>query len=160
MTDELREAATFFYESCCLWEDEDLDPEDTLEVLKRAFMSSDCDAFAAVLAEMSGWGIVTMTWQIPNWGFGHHALVRAPGIGLLDITGWTDETRLRKAFGIGKATDVSFKEGSSLSPDADDEDAVAMIRSVIRNLPYAPFNETVFRQKLVDGPTVDDAPPT
>jgi hypothetical protein len=85
-----REAADWYFDVCSLYEDDDLDPDDHLEVIKRAFTSSDCDAFAYILNLMTGWQPVRVAW-VTRDGFGHHTLVRSPNGGLLDVGGWTDE---------------------------------------------------------------------
>lgn len=146
----LTDAADYFYDVCELWEDEDLDQDDTLEVLKRAFRSSDCDDYAAILSRMTGWAVATMTWQVPGHGFGHHALVKDPDGRLLDVGGWTDEQALRKAFGIKKNWEVKWHEGHISSPMYDDgDDAVELIETVIGELPYAPYSDPAFQAALV-----------
>ena len=40
----LAEAANWYFEVCELYEDEDLDPDNHLAVVQRAFTSSDCDS--------------------------------------------------------------------------------------------------------------------
>lgn len=149
-TKTLAAAAEYFYDACELWEDEDLDRDDTLQILKRAFRSSDCDDYAAVLSRMTGWDVVTMTWQVPGHGFGHHALVKDPDGRLLDVGGWTDEQALRKAFGIRKNWIMTWHEGHISSPMYDDEDeAVELIEAVIGELPYAPYSEAAFQFSLI-----------
>lgn len=145
----LAEAADYFYDACELWEDEDLDRDDTIEVLTRAFRSSDCDDYAAVLSRMTGWDIVTMNWQIPDWGFGHHTLVRDPDGRLLDVGGWTDEAALREHFRIGKKTSVTWREGHFSSPmHGDDDEASELIEAVVRNLPSLPYADPAFQETL------------
>jgi hypothetical protein len=145
----LTDAADYFYDVCELWEDEDLDRDDILEILKRAFRSSDCDDYAAVLSRMTGWSVATITWQVPGHGFGHHALVKHPDGRLLDVGGWTDEQVLRKAFGIRKNWDVKWHEGHISSPMYDDADeAVKLIETVIVELPYAPYSDPEFQSSL------------
>jgi hypothetical protein len=146
----LADAAEYFYDACELWEDEDLDPDDTIEVLTRAFRSSDCDDYAAVLSRMTGWDIVTMSWQIPDWGFGHHTLVRNPEGRLLDVGGWTDEDTLRKHFKIGRKHSISWKEGHFSAPMYDDGDeAGELVETVIGELPYAPYSDPAFQSSLI-----------
>ena len=153
----LAEAAAYFYEACELWDDDDLDMDDIIAVLHRAFRSSDCDDFAAVLSRMTDWDVVSMTWRIPGYGFGHHALVRDPEGRLLDVGGWTDEDKLRKAFGIKVGKSVGWTEGHISSPMHDEGDeAVELIEAIIRNLPYAPFNVSSFKSRL--GASVSASP--
>jgi len=155
----LAEAADYFYEACELWEDEDLDKDDAIAVLHRAFRSSDCDDFAAVLARMTGWDVVTMTWRIPGYGFGHHTMVREPEGRLIDVAGWTDEDKLRKAFGIKTGKSVGWIEGHISAPMCDEGDeAMELIEATIRNLPYTPFDETSFKSRL--GASVSASPET
>lgn len=144
----LAEAADYFYDACELWEDEDLDRDDTIEVLTRAFRSSDCDDYAAALSRMTGWDIVMMQWQIPDWGFGHHSLVRDPDGRLLDVGGWTDEEALRTHFGIGRKTSVTWREGHFSSPMYDDDESSTLIETVVRNLPSLPYADPAFQGKL------------
>lgn len=150
----LADAADYFYSACDLWEDEDLDPEDSLEVLKRAFRSSDCDDFASVLSRVTGWPVTTMTWQIAGYGFGHHAMVRSPDGQLLDVGGWTDEKQLRKSFGVKADEPVGWTDGHISSPMYDDGDeAVELIETVIANLPYEPFSSNRFISNAATSPS-------
>jgi len=150
----LREAAEFYYEACGLCEDEDLDPEDSLEVVRRAFSSSDCDDFAFVLSLVTGWQCVRAEWSIPDWGFGHHALVRAPDGRLLDVTGWTDGAEVAKryagtsgsAFRFADAEPVTSAISCAPGGEAQDEDVLRIV-SVIMALPYAPYDEGWLREK-------------
>jgi hypothetical protein len=145
--DALSAASEFFYSVCELYEDEDLDPEDHLEVLKRAFRSSDCDDFAAVLSRLTGWPVATMIYPIPDYGMGHHTLVRSPDGRLLDVGGWTDEKALRKIYGIRSNTAVTWAEGHISSPMyAEEGEEAEFIEGVIRHLPYAPFHDDDFRE--------------
>jgi hypothetical protein len=124
----LKAAAEHFYESCLLWEDEDLDPADHVEVLLRAFRSSDCDDFAEVLGQATGWDTVRM----------------------LDAAGWTSRAALVRLYGAvhesvtlatGRPTGVSLGE---LDDDGFDE-GLSRILGVIRSLPHAPYRDGWFR---------------
>jgi hypothetical protein len=146
----LKAAAEHFYESCLLWEDEDLDPADHVEVLLRAFRSSDCDDFAEVLGQATGWDTVRMTWLTRHGEAGHHALVRAPDGRLLDAAGWTSRAALVRLYGAvhesvtlatGRPTGVSLGE---LDDDGFDE-GLSRILGVIRSLPHAPYRDGWFR---------------
>lgn len=166
----LREAALYYYEVCELYEDEDLDPDDHLEVVARAFTSSDCDAFAHVLSAMTGWERVTFTWQVPDWGCGHHTLVRSPEGRLLDARGWTDLDGLRKRYGAKSGTLGEPRPYGDIGPVDDegfDED-LRRVAGVIRALPQAPYQEEAFKTASarpvpgVDEPYPDEeaAPPS
>ncbi len=145
----LAEAADYFYHACELWEDEHLDRDDMIEVLTRAFRSSDCDDYAAVLSRMTGWDVVTMSWQIPDWGFGHHTLVKYPDGRLLDVGGWTDEEALRNYFRIGQKTSISWRQGHFSSPmHGDDDEASELIEAVICGLPHMPYADPAFQATL------------
>lgn len=150
----LAEAATWYYDVCELYEDEDLDPDDHLEVIRRAFCSSDCNEFAAVLGEMTGWQTVIMSWQDAEQEFwGHHTLVRSPEGQLLDVTGWVTEKELKKRYGLGGARlKPEFKDAEPMScmlgieiENGIDENK-QRIASVIRALPWGPFNEPWFQE--------------
>ena len=106
-TSPLAEAVAWLYDVCELYEDEDLDPDDHLQVVTRAFMSSDCDDFCFFVCAITGWQPVMITWSIPNWGFGHHSAARAPDGRLVDVRGWTEEADIRKYFGIKKSVATS-----------------------------------------------------
>lgn len=126
-------------------------------MIKRAFQSSNCDDFASVLSRMTGWPVTTMTWQIPGYGFGHHAMVRDPEGQLLDVGGWTDEKHLREHFGIKSAIGVKWTEEHLSAPMFDEGDeACEMIEMTIRNLPYAPYDRPEFQAAL--GPPASSAP--
>ena len=42
------------------------------------------------------------SWTIPDWGFGHHTLVKSPDGRHLDVTGWTSAQQLSKRYGAKK----------------------------------------------------------
>jgi hypothetical protein len=156
----LAHAAEYFYDACELWEDDDLDPKDSIMVLTRAFRSSDCDDYASVLSRMTGWDVVTMSWQIPDYGFGHHALVRDPEGRLLEICGWTNEDALRDYFRVGKTTMISWREGHFSSPMYDDGDeASELIETVIGNLPHLPYADPAFQSSLTPIERSEDTTP-
>lgn len=147
--DVLAAAAAYYYVAADLQEDEDLDPQDHVEVLARAFTTSNCDDFAYVLALATGWPAVRMEWLIPGYGSGHHALLRAPDGRLLDFRGWTDEAELRRRYGAPEAV---FEErapspqsfGQCIDEEEIDEE-MARIAGVLRALPHTPFSERWFR---------------
>lgn len=141
----LADAATYFYDVCELWDDEDLDPEDHVAILHRAFMSSDCDELAWLLSEALGWQAVRMSWTIPEWGFGHHTMVRSPEGRLADVRGWTDEGAARDYFGLGaevvtKLSDVVVDLPVTFDPHPEDEQ-LGMMVAALKNLGAAPFDD-------------------
>ena len=145
----LKEAADWYFDVHDLHEDGDLDPDDHLKIIQRAFASSDCDAFAHVLHAMTGWTVVRAAWTIPEWGFGHHALVRSPDGRLLDVTGWTDEKALAKRYRARKSLNLSDTEpdSDSIEPEEDGIDRnYARIVAIVRALPYAPFDAPEFQE--------------
>lgn len=113
----LAESAAFHYEACGLYEDEDLDPADSLAVLKRAFGSSDCDAYADALSRMTGWELVRMSWTGRD-GFGHHTLVRHPDGDLVDVEGIATEDSLRRRY---RAPTAVFAQAESLMSSSSGE---------------------------------------
>ncbi len=155
----LAEAAEWFYDVHELWEDEDLDPDDHLAVVQRAFTSSDCDDFAGVVHRMSGWQCVRAAWTVRG-GFGHHTLVRSPDGRLFDATGFTDEAALRKRYGAKALTLFDVQPGDEIAyGNADD---TARIANVVRVLPHAPFDDPAF-MALASGPLPEEMavdPPT
>lgn len=150
----LKAAADFYYDIAELYDDEDLDPEDTIAVLKAAFSSSDCDDFSYALYRLTGYRVVEQRWSGPD-GFGHHSLVQAPDGRLLDVHGWIDADMLEKRYGLDRKGYSSRLEETKPNPmtdfnshdDEGFEEGLRRIVSVIRNLPYEPFNEGWF-QKL------------
>lgn len=160
----LRQAAEFYYDACGFKMDRSLDPQDSLEVLRRAFVSFPyCDDFSFVLSLVTGWKCVRTSWNIPGRGSGRHSLVRAPNDRLLDVTGWTDEAALARRYADGSGLGLMFENvtpsASSIrcrpGEEAQDED-VTRIVGVIRNLPYAPYGEAWFR-KMADAFVVSSA---
>jgi len=148
----LKEAAEWYYEASELWEDDDLDPDNHIEVVKRAFMSSDCDDFAWLLSLMTGWQAARIQWQVPDQGIGHHTVVISGDGRMLDVTGWTDLETTSRTYGFDPANAIINKqEAKPLNQffDFDEhgiEAGMARIAAVIRNLPYAPFDEKWFRE--------------
>jgi hypothetical protein len=141
----LREAAAHYYEVCELYEDDDLDPDDHLAVIKRACTSSDCDEFSGILHAMTGWPVVRPIWEIPDWGLGHHSLLRAPDGRLLDVTGWTDIRKLERRYGGRKGVRITLAEASVPPRTYSFPEDDALLASVIRSLPHAPFGTKAFR---------------
>lgn len=113
----LAESAAHHYEACELHEDEDLDPSDPLAVLKRAFTSSDCDAYADAMRRLTGWELVRMSWTGRN-GFGHHTLVRRPDGALVDVEGVTTEADLKRRY---RAPTAVFADADSLMASSSGE---------------------------------------
>lgn len=166
-TEILEKAASWFYEVCSLYEDDDLDPDDHLEVIKRALTSSDCDDFAWMLHQVTGWQVVQAAWTVPNEGFGHHTMVRSPDGRLLDGSGWTDEETLRGNYiprrskaKLGLADirppeplwlDMDLANADCSEPEFDangnsnDDTSLVHMLNLIRNLPYAPFDTPEFK---------------
>ena len=142
MAATLAEAADFYYTANALYEDDDLDADDHLAVVLRNFTSSDCDAFADVVAEMTGWTTVRATWTVRE-DFGHHTLVRAPDGRLFDAAGFTDEAGLRKRY---RARNLRLADAPPLSVShLDDPEDLRRIADVVRILPHAPFDGPGFR---------------
>lgn len=150
----LKEASDYYYDVAEVYENDDIDPEDEIAVLKYAFSSSDCDDFAYVLHKLTGYRVVEQRWSGPD-GFGHHSLVQAPDGRLLDVHGWIDANVLEKRYGLDRKGYSSRLEETKPNPMSDFnshddegfEEGLRRIVSVIRNLPYEPFNEGWF-QKL------------
>lgn len=153
----LDECARHYYEACELYEDEDLDPADSLAVLSRAFLTSDCDAFAECLHRMTGWPLARVTWA-SGGDLGHHTLVRDPEGRFLDVSGYVNEATVRKRY--GRDARIVSETGSlhmSFEPTDDGCDAdLRRIAAVIRNLPYAPYCDAAFRSiSLAEVPGID-----
>lgn len=151
---DLREIASWYYDVCELYEDDDLDPSDHIKVIERAFMSSDCDEFAGLLHEVTGLQVVKLTWQDPSWGFGHHSVVRGGDGKFIDVRGETDLDGIRTYFRIKpsiklNAIETKPQEPSSFYVDMEDTGMKNLV-DVMRLLPHAPFNTAEFQQKLDD----------
>jgi len=149
----LKDAAEHYYDDCRLYEDEDLDQTNTLEVIRRAFSSSYCNDFAAVLSEMTGWPTAQAVWPYKNYGLRYHTLVRAPDGLLLEVSGLVSEEKLEKRHSDSrdgtpceiKAAEPEIQILGSVD-DAGFDEEKRRIAGVIRALPYAPFNTPEFRQ--------------
>lgn len=87
--DVLAEASKCLFIACGLYEDEDLSPDNHLDVIQRAFTSSDCQDFSWMVHLMTGWPCVRATWSMPDLGWGHHSLIRDPEECLFDVCGCT-----------------------------------------------------------------------
>lgn len=167
----LAEAASFYWEVAELDLDE-VDPDDHVAVLKKAFTESDCDDLAWMLNRMTGWPVVRATYQVDDWGWGHHSMVRAPDGRLLDVRGYATETVTARRCCGRKGIHVTFTEVEPQRPfaldEVDDEgfsEGLRRLAGVIRSLPHAPFQGKAFRAMSlrpvegVDEP-MPDAPPT
>jgi hypothetical protein len=150
MTDA--EVVAFLYDVCELYEDEDLDPDNVSEVVKRAFMSSNCDDFAWLLSEITGWQTERMTFTIPERGFGHHTMVRSPEGQLLDIRGWTDEQKTRRYFKLKDEVKANFNPSPPHGADwtDPDDDGFKTMLAALKSRKVAPFNSKEFKAKIAD----------
>jgi len=145
-----REAADFFYESCCLAEDPGIDADDPVAVIDAAFLSSDCDDFAWVLSRITGWPAVTLMWNMGMCVTGHHSLVEAPDGRLLDVSGWTDRAAVAARAGVvERLVTASGMRHYPFSFVEDGEDEhLAMILEVMEGLERPPFTDVSFRETL------------
>lgn len=146
------EIADYLYDVCELYEDVDLDPSNVSEVVKRAFMSSNCDDFAWLLSEITGWPTERMTFTIPDWGFGHHTMVRSPEGKLLDVRGWTDEEKTKRYFKLKDKHEVKFTPAEPQGVywnHAEDENFLIMF-AALKTRKVAPFNTKDFQSKITD----------
>lgn len=144
----LEKAAEFFHEACGLYEDDDLNPRDSLAVIQRAFLTSDCDDFAWMLARITGWLPLRASWEIPGGGCGHHTVVQDPDGRLIDVTGVTDLSRIQRQFGNRDQLDISLRPAPDHEPTFDsdpkeggDFEQARLLVKMIANLPYPPFSE-------------------
>lgn len=87
----LAAVAAWYYDVCELYEDDDLDPENHVEFVRRAFTSSDCGDVAYALHVITGWPVCQL---------GLHACVEAPDGRLLDATGWTTAVAVARPYGV------------------------------------------------------------
>lgn len=163
---ELSEVADYYFEVCELYEDENLDPEDHATVIERAFMSSDCDDFAWIMNEITGYQVVRVSWQIPDWGYGHHSVVRDNSGDLIDVRGVTNLESIRKHFGIKPSVQLNVRDVDPTVPSTfdmePDDHGFQMLIAAVRSLPHPPFNSTDFTSKLdqlVERLHVDDLTP-
>jgi hypothetical protein len=149
---ELSEISSWYYDVCELYEDEDLDPNDHMKVIERAFMSSDCDDFAWLLHEVTGFQVVKVTWQDPNWGVGHHSVVRDNEGKFIDVRGETDLDGIRSHFRVKPAIKLNENDANPQEPstfDIEIEDSgMRNLVGVMRLLPHAPFNTAEFQDAL------------
>jgi hypothetical protein len=149
---DLAQIASYYYHVCELYEDEDLDPNEHLKVIERAFMSSDCDDFAWLMHEVTGYQVVKVTWQDPGWGFGHHSVVRDEENNLIDVRGRTNLDELRSHFRIKSSIELNSIDAKPSEPGTFDIDmsdgGMNNLVGVLRLLPHAPFNTAEFQQKL------------
>lgn len=148
----LAEAADWYYDVCSLYEDEDLDPDDHLEVIKRAFRSSDCDDFAIVLAEMTGLEPVRASWMRDGFPC-HHMLLRRSGERLLDVAGETNAFALRHHYRIeGDLSIINSAPIPQTLGDFEDDEGIdpnkQRIANVIRSLPWEPYIDGEIRQAI------------
>lgn len=129
----LAEAADFYYEAACLYEDVDLDPEDHVEVVRRAFLSSDCDAFAQVLSDMTGWPLRVVTWSVPVFGFGHHTVCVLPDGAFVDVAGRLTLDDMAERYGVEAGRIMVGPEGGTMLASVDlDEEGRDRVERIIR----------------------------
>lgn len=148
MTDALTDAAAHYYVAMLLFEDEDVDPDDHLGVVRTAFSSADCDDFAFAVREATGCAIVRIDWIDRGGGYGHHTLNRTNDGRLFDVHGWTDAAALRRRYGIPKNGAVLPQETDILPGDAfscgEIVEDLKRIASILPLLPDGPFADGAF----------------
>jgi hypothetical protein len=148
--DCLRVVARYYFSANSFLQDEVVNPEDSLEVLRRYLTAGDNDNFAWMLIKMTKWTGIRMTWEIPGAADGYHSLVRAPNGLYLDIHGWSDTAQLRQRFFLRPGVTPVLTEarlrptfpshaGKDLIPE------MVCLAEVIRSLPYEPFNTPEFQ---------------
>jgi hypothetical protein len=151
---DLGEIASWYYDVCELYEDEDLNPKDHMKVIERAFMSSDCDDFAWLLHEITGHQVVKVTWQNASLGFGHHSVVRDSEGHLIDVQGETTLDKIRSHFQIKSSIKLNANEAKPQEPvtfEIDIEDSgMRNLVGAMRLLPHPPFNTAEFQRKVDD----------
>jgi hypothetical protein len=148
--DRLHVVAQHYFSANAFLQDEVINPDDSLEVLRRYLTAGDNDNFAWMLFKMTGWTGIKMTWKIPDAADGYHSLVRAPNGLCLDIHGWSDTAQLRQRFFLRPGVVPVLTEArlrSTFRPHAGHDLIPGMVRlaEVIRNLPYEPFNTPEFQ---------------
>jgi hypothetical protein len=163
IADRLRVVARYYFLTNAFLQDEVINSEDCLEVLRRYLTAGDNDNFAWMLIKMTGWAGIRMTWEIPSSADGYHSLVRAPNGRYLDIHGWSDIAQLRQRFFLRPCVTPVLAEtrlrstfrsrvGQDLIP------GTVRLAEVIRNLPYEPFNTPEF-QLMANVPLKGADPP-
>jgi hypothetical protein len=148
--DRLRVVARHYFLANAFLQDEVINPDDSLEVLRRYLTAGDNDNFAWMLIKMTGWTGIRMTWEIPSAADGYHSLARAPNGRYLDIHGWSDTAQLRQRFFLRPGVTPVLTEArlQSTFPSHAGQDLIpgmGCLAEVIRNLPYEPFNTPEFQ---------------
>ena len=148
----LAAAADWLWSTCELDNHEDLDPDDHVAIIKRAYSSSDCDDFSYALHTMTGWPVLQATWIHKDYGVGHHSLVISPDGRLLDVNGWTTEYEVARRYRPRSPNKVVFKQVKPVPMMEDDDhnekgisDTATLRTWVIRCLPYEPFDQADFQ---------------
>ncbi|MDW9479066.1 hypothetical protein GOB57_10360 [Sinorhizobium meliloti] len=149
---EIRDIADYFYESCSLGDDRAIDPDDHLGVIDAALLTSDCDDFAWVLSKVTGWPARTLLWNMGYCVTGHHSVVEAPDGRFLDVTGWTDRTRVAARIGREErlVTVHEFRHYPFNFSERADDEGLAMLLGVFDVVPRPPFPEPWFRSALAN----------
>ncbi|MCV9965034.1 hypothetical protein OIU34_24360 [Pararhizobium sp. BT-229] len=147
---DIRDIAEHFYVSCCLDEDPSIDPDDALGVIDAAFLTSDCDDFAWVLARITGWPARTLIWNMGDCLTGHHSVVEAPDGRYLDVSGWTD--RVAVAARAGKeerlVTAHEFRHYPFNFTELNGDEGFDMIVAVFGAVGREPFTEDWFKAAI------------
>lgn len=145
--------------------------EGVKDVLVRAFASSDCGDFAVMLHQMTGYPVVNL--MGPD-GLPVHSFVRAPDGQALDIHGLRSDLEVARSYGFkGKAPVTmevdphqacGYLESDEWNDEGLDERA-ERLATIIRQLPWAPFNTPAFQAlscrplEGVDMPVLQDSEP-
>lgn len=143
------EIADFLYEVCELYDDEEIDRDDVGAVVEAAFMSSNCDDFAWLLTEVTGWPTVRMTSDFGEAGTGHHTMVRSPDGRLLDVRGWTDEVETRAYYRLNENQTV-FAPWHVTGVDWTDpaDESFQVMIAALKGLDVEPFGTPEFREMI------------
>lgn len=145
MDTALKDAAEWYYDVCGLYEYEDIDPDDAVAVLKRAFTSYDCGYFAYALNCLTGFPVHNMTCEHGLM----HSVVRHPDGRYLDVCGWVTPEDLCRRYGVTQCAlspvEPEYALGCILGDDVEDgiDTNLSRVVSVIRALPYSPFSDEI-----------------
>lgn len=115
-----------------------------IEQIQWRYSHADCDDFALVLHEMTGWPVM----MVSNPSRGPiHRLVQADDGRLLDVQGWTSIEALKVRYKLKRLTLAEVSCPEVFSMVSSDEDRIPIL-DAMKLMPNAPFSDPEFQEKM------------
>lgn len=116
-----------------------------IEQIQWRYSHADCDDFALVLHEITGWPVMMVS--SPSRG-PIHRLVQADDGRLLDVQGWTSLEALKVRYKVKRLTIAEVSCPEVFSMVSSDEDRLPIL-DAMKLMPNAPFSDAAFQANML-----------